>query len=281
MTKSHHSPNEQRVFPSRRYAERRHWLDSIKIASGCVECGLWGPPEALTFDHVRGEKKFGVGTSWNQGRAALEEEIAKCEIVCCNCHATRTKTRAKDKKAGLPPFVPFPKIPRLFRECVVTEKLDGTSAAVWVDGDGDVWPASRNRWITEDEDNFGFAAWVASHADEFSGLGPCVLHGEWWGSGINRGYGLKNRERFFSLFNTSVWDDDGVRPACCRVVPTLYRGPFNYNAIETALEDLGDLGSVAMPGYMDPEGIVVYHTAANQLFKKTLKDDEKAKGAQE
>jgi len=36
-------------------------------------------------------------------------------------------------------------------------------------------------------------------------------------------------------------------------------------------------GSVAAPGFPDPEGIMVYHTAASQLFKKTLEGDEGGK----
>jgi hypothetical protein len=34
-----------------------------------------------------------------------------------------------------------------------------------------------------------------------------------------------------------------------------------------------------MPGFMDPEGIVVYHVAANQMFKVTLKGDDAPKSA--
>ena len=37
-------------------------------------------------------------------------------------------------------------------------------------------------------------------------------------------------------------------------------------------------GSLAAPGFMKPEGVVIYHTAANIMFKKTFKNDEKGKG---
>ena len=101
--KTHHSENEIREpTTKKRYAERRQWLDSIKTASGCVDCGINFPAEVLTFDHVRGEKKFNVGQSWNQGKQALIDEIAKCEIVCCNCHAIRTKSRGKVKRDKYP-----------------------------------------------------------------------------------------------------------------------------------------------------------------------------------
>ncbi|HVI40498.1 MAG TPA: RNA ligase family protein [Anaerovoracaceae bacterium] len=252
----------------RRYKQRRHWLDSIKIASGCVDCQLTDPPECLTFDHVRGPKKFNIGQSWNQGRQALQEEIAKCEVVCANCHAIRTKKRSDDD----PIFEPFPKIARLNRTCYITEKIDGTNATIWVDGEGDIWAGSRNRWITPSADNFGFAAWVAEHEDEFRELGPCVLNGEWWGSGIQRGYGLTKGEKRFTLFNAGRWNAGNV-PSCVSVVPVLYEGLFTTQGVEHALEVLRSRGSLVAPGFMNPEGIVIYHTAANLYFKVTLEGD--------
>jgi hypothetical protein len=225
----------------------------------------------LTFDHISGEKVFNIGPSWNQGRKALEDEIAKCEIVCSNCHAIRTKARARSKRDDLPIFVPFPKIPRLSRDIVITEKIDGTCGVVWVDGDGGVWAGSKNRWITPADDNHGFAAWVEEHSAEFADFGPGVWHGEWWGAGIQRRYGMK--EKHFSLFNTSRWSDPAVRPACCDVVPVLYTGDFNTFLIQAVLVTLEEGGSMAAPGFMDPEGIVIFHTAGNLCFKKTLKDD--------
>ena len=55
-------------------------------------------------------------------------------------------------------------------------------------------------------------------------LGVGQHFGEWWGFGIQRGYGL--HERRFSLFNTGRWSDPAVRPACCGVVPVLADGDF-------------------------------------------------------
>lgn len=50
-----------------------------------------------------------------------------------------------------------------------------------------------------------------------------------------------------------------------------------YQAPRWAINRLINLGSAA-PGFDDPEGIIVFHTAANSMFKVTVKDDEKAKG---
>lgn len=168
------------------------------------------------------------------------------------------------------PFVEFPKMPRLSREVVVTEKIDGTNAQVYIDGAGNVFAGSRTRWITPEADNFGFAAWVRDNADSLRELGPGSHFGEWWGAGIQRRYGLA--EKRFSLFNVDRWSES--RPACCHVVPVLYRGDFDTFEIMTALERLKFAGSAASPGFMKPEGIVVYHIAGRIGFKKTIDKDE-------
>lgn len=171
-----------------------------------------------------------------------------------------------------PEFQSFRSIPRLMRDIIITEKIDGTNAQVHISDDGEIRAGSRNRWITPEDDNFGFAAWVQAHADELLALGPGAHYGEWWGPGIQRGYGLAEKQ--FSLFNTHRWSDDlGDRPKCCRVVPTLYRGLFSQEAIGQALSNLHNDGSVASPGFMRPEGICIFHVAANQLFKLTLEGD--------
>lgn len=185
------------------------------------------------------------------------------------------------------PFIEFPKIARFSREVVITEKLDGTNAQIYiykeVDGAGyecedySIKAGSRTRWITPEDDNYGFAKWVETHKEELvAGLGEGSHFGEWWGQGIQRNYGLK--EKRFSLFNTHRWADDNVRPKCCDVVPVLYRGVCENKAIERCIEDLGAKGSTAAPGFMKPEGIVIFHTAANMMFKKTLYKDDEYKG---
>lgn len=209
-------------------------------------------------------------------------------------------------------FTPFPKVPRWSRDIVITEKLDGTNAAVRIIDCADPSPdaavnvpneepianvgdlyffaQSRTRLIEPGDDNFGFAAWVVANASDLAGLGPGVHFGEYWGRGIQRNYGLD--ERRFSLFNTARWADahvagefpvlpDGqsMAPLCCHVVPTLYAGPCSELSILLAVKELEDHGSVAAPGFATPEGIMVWHEAARQLFKKTIVDDEKPKGA--
>ena len=176
-------------------------------------------------------------------------------------------------------FESFQKIARLSRECVITEKIDGTNACVYIDETtGLMLFGSRSRWITPEDDNYGFAKWASEHSEELYKLGPGRHWGEWWGAGIQRRYGLA--EKRFSLFNTHRWGDAlGVRPECCSVVPILFQGLFTQQAVDSTITLLASQGSAASPGFMDPEGIVVYHAAAGVLFKKTIKGDEEGKHA--
>ena len=173
-------------------------------------------------------------------------------------------------------FIEFQKIARLSRECTITEKIDGTNGCIFIQDDGSFLIGSRTRWITPADDNFGFAKWVIENMDDLAKLGPGRHFGEWWGAGIQRRY--EQPYKRFSLFNTHKWADDAIRPKCCGVVPVLYQGLFTTEAVGTVMERLETLGSVAAPGFMNPEGVIVYHHAAKQYFKKTLHKDDEWKG---
>ena len=192
-------------------------------------------------------------------------------------------------------FVEFPKMARLSRECIITEKIDGTNACIKITEDGGFLTGSRTRWITPSDDNYGFSAWAHKHIKELMTLGPGTHFGEWWGSGCQRGYGLTKGEKRWSLFNVARWCLAGqepqriptgdpriekyqqVLPECCHLVPVLYRGIFSTEAAEHALHCLKLYGSEASPGFMRPEGIVCYHIAGNVGFKKTIEKDEEYK----
>jgi hypothetical protein len=180
--------------------------------------------------------------------------------------------------SDLKEFQDFPKIPRLTRECIITEKIDGTNAQVCITDEGEILTGSRTRWITPLDDNFGFASWVLQNKDELIKLGPGRHFGEWWGGKIQRGYGLKDKK--FSLFNTSRWTEENL-PSCCSVVPILYKGLFDTIKIDEAIYNLRVNGSKASPGFMKPEGVVIYHIQGNLFFKKTLDKDEEYKGKQQ
>jgi hypothetical protein len=197
-------------------------------------------------------------------------------------------------------FEGFPKIGRLKRDMVITEKIDGTNAQVIIltapelfDSPGvevakaiaskdglTMFAASRTRLITPTDDNYGFAKFVAANAERLWALGPGRHFGEWWGQGIQRNYGLT--EKRFSLFNAHRWQSENSgRPACCSVVPVLARHTFDSRVIDETLAALAVGGSVAAPGFMKPEGIIVFHVPTQTMYKRTIDKDDEPKGQKE
>lgn len=191
-------------------------------------------------------------------------------------------------------FEGFGKISRLLSmPMLITEKIDGTNAQVFIEHRSSVLPedigfdlsggngefvviaGSRNRYITPSSDDHGFAGWVRNNLDELLKLGPGRHFGEWWGQGLPKTYGLK--EKRFSLFNTGRWSNPEVRPSCCHVVPVLHYGQFSQEEILKVKQDLKEIGSQAVQGFMDPEGIVVFLPKANVLFKSTYENDDNHK----
>lgn len=67
-------------------------------SSPCMDCGGMFPPEAMDFDHVRGDKRVDIVGMRRLGRDAARTEIAKCEIVCVGCHRQRTRRRRRRMK---------------------------------------------------------------------------------------------------------------------------------------------------------------------------------------
>ena len=188
-------------------------------------------------------------------------------------------------------FKEFPKMARYSRHVIVTEKIDGTNASIFIGEDGEFLVGSRTRWITPDQDNYGFAAWAYKNKDMLMQLGPGHHFGEWWGAGIQRRYGLTGSDKRFSLFNVMRWCLHGaepkqipmadqriiktqdVLPPCVGLVPVLWTGMFDFLDIGKLILDLNINGSVAAPGFMRPEGLVVFHVAAGVGFKKTIDND--------
>lgn len=142
---------------------------------------------------------------------------------------------------------------------------------------------SRSRWLTPGKttDNFGFAFWVQQNASALVKLGEGMHYGEWWGAGIQRRYGLTDGDKRFSLFNTGRWaagNCAGIGPVYDKsaetplkraisvpglgVVPQLYYGPIRDASgrcqIEAAMQRLQYAGSEAAPGFVNPEGVMVY-----------------------
>lgn len=56
----------------------------------CYDCGNQFPPVCMDFDHVRGRKRSGVSQMTQLSDEIFYAEVAKCEVVCANCHRIRT-----------------------------------------------------------------------------------------------------------------------------------------------------------------------------------------------
>lgn len=211
-------------------------------------------------------------------------------------------------------FKAYPKIPRLekaFRYSI-TEKLDGTNGIIHIVPIGNhgsahvealaagaiatfaedetgpgtaMFAGSRSRWLSPGKgtDNYGFAQWVKDNADCLHTLlEPGTHYGEWWGGGVQRNYGLDRK--FFTLFNPFRYEhlpqfgkmrlDNGY--SLLTTVPVLAHGT-DPEALHLQLESCIykiRQGSVAVPGFPNPEGLVV--TIGNQNFKIICNEGDKS-----
>jgi len=79
------------------------WVREMKTGKTCSDCGGAFPPEAMQWDHLPGTVKLGEisnnMTTWS--RKLIFEELAKCELVCANCHAIRTFRRLREAPSGV------------------------------------------------------------------------------------------------------------------------------------------------------------------------------------
>jgi len=178
-------------------------------------------------------------------------------------------------------FKSFPKIPRFDKgiEICVTQKIHGTNAQVYIfrkeDGELDLICGSRNRWITLEDDNVGFARFVHDNKEEFIRLlGEGRHFGEWAGKGINSGEGLDHKRLF--LFNIARWDTRTL-PNNVSMVPVIWhcnslKDYTFYQLVDRCMGILKSNGSLIAPGYMKPEGIVIQ--IGNQFFKETFDNEE-------
>lgn len=190
----------------------------------------------------------------------------------------------------------WPRIPHLFREMTVVEKIDGITACIdiqplskfddrtiphWAQAlyvltptqQYGVWVHTRRQWVTPLNDCHGIARWVGRHVLSLVNvLGPGHHHGVWWGHGINRGYGLPPGDRRFSLYNVSRWQHLAEQTPIpgLGVLPVLGRYPgFNPDAAWSLYDMLMESGSEAVPGWPTPAGVLVYHHAADVIFQIT------------
>ena len=80
-----------------RINKARAWMAGLKSGSPCTDCGETFPVWVMHWDHLPGfEKRDAISVMvTNRTRAAVLDELKKCELVCANCHVMRTVRRAR------------------------------------------------------------------------------------------------------------------------------------------------------------------------------------------
>ncbi len=201
---------------------------------------------------------------------------------------TYSITEKLDGTNGIVHITPLPEFcaqqcGRCANECdglVQVGALEAGSVAVV--GNMAVFAGSRTRWVQPGKgtDNYGFAQWVRDNADELVRvLGEGTHYGEWWGQGIQRNYGLTKRR--FTLFNThryqslpTVGSEDQDNCIVTKV-PLLSIGNALggiQQDIDAVVSTLRTKGSIAAPGCLNPEGVVLYLDGT--LHKVIINGDE-------
>jgi hypothetical protein len=74
------------------------YIQDLKSNTPCMDCKIQYPYYVMDFDHVRGKKQANVMELISTlSKKKIDLEIAKCEIVCSNCHRIRTHIRKMNK----------------------------------------------------------------------------------------------------------------------------------------------------------------------------------------
>ena len=92
--KEHNSEYQKEWRDRGKFAARRKTLRDYRNEAKdvpCMDCGNRYPAVCMDFDH-REDKKFNIGGS-SVSKETLIKEIAKCDVVCANCHRLRTQAR--------------------------------------------------------------------------------------------------------------------------------------------------------------------------------------------
>ena len=92
--KSYEKNRATNIARSQQYKKRnRQFVWDFKEANPCTDCGKYYPHYQMQFDHIK-EKVHKVSSLIAmRGLDVIKKEMAKCELVCANCHCARTWSR--------------------------------------------------------------------------------------------------------------------------------------------------------------------------------------------
>lgn len=96
VSRAYYQKNKERLREEgkQKNAEFRELMAELK-SDPCMDCNTSYPPYVMDFDHVRGEKTYRISAMTSFSEKRILEEVAKCDVVCANCHRERTHQRAK------------------------------------------------------------------------------------------------------------------------------------------------------------------------------------------
>jgi hypothetical protein len=192
-------------------------------------------------------------------------------------------------------FKAYPKTHRIGTEqYTITEKVDGTNGVVYVHkakpadfrvgkDRSYVKAGSRSRWLEDDGskkwDNHGFGEWVMENERALIELPEGFHYGEWYGRGINRNYGLKDRR--FMLFDYARYDklitNNNILGDLIET-ETVLADVVTYDYLSIAIKlnsaCLSVEGSVHVRGFSDPEGLIIRSKLRPAVYKYIIRKDE-------
>jgi len=88
---------------TRRQAETTAFLRGLRDRP-CADCGRRFHPVRMAFDHRDpAQKRFTLAKAMLKSRADLVAEVAKCDVVCSNCHSLRTRRQHRERLAHRDP----------------------------------------------------------------------------------------------------------------------------------------------------------------------------------
>ena len=172
----------------------------------------------------------------------------------------------------------FPSIERLENiYCIISEKIDGTNGLIEIN-ETNVRFGSRNRYVFFNDDNAGFANFFRDYEARFKDAAkdiitdesyPLRIYGEWFGCGIQRNYGLK--DKFFMPFHL-FYSKKLIEYQIPNIVTPniMYAGKFSIEVVDACMQQLKLDGSGVVKNYKQPEGIVIFFPKYNFRLKETF-----------
>jgi len=148
--------DKQLAYFKERGQQYRAWIDSLKAGQPCLDCGDSFPPFVMEYDHVQGDKRFGIGKMMNHKSERVLAEMAKCDLVCCACH--RVRSHARRKTPTTPRLVAFHQWMHTLKaapcmDCGDTKAPEAMDfdhvTGVKTSGVADMWSWSRPKVVAE------------------------------------------------------------------------------------------------------------------------------------